>query len=125
MPPDDYQWVDSEAARIKISRPEMVRRAVSYARHHMPAVQPEPAGPQTEGQGHTMPRKKTGPPGPRIRRPHVTEAERKDLPAKITCPRCGREQWVGEDGNPRFHLRAARPGDPEYHELVPAMVACD
>jgi len=51
--------------------------------------------------------------------------DRKELPAKITCPRCGSDQWPDENGDPRYHLRAAVQGDPGWSEIVPVMVACE
>jgi hypothetical protein len=48
-----------------------------------------------------------------------------ELPAKVTCERCGRDQWPGEDGHPRYHLRAARPGDEMFNADVPTMTACE
>ena len=50
--------------------------------------------------------------------------ERKELPAKVTCPACGRDQWPDADGNPRYHERPARPGDPAYRAELPVMVGC-
>lgn len=50
--------------------------------------------------------------------------ERVGLPARVTCPRCGREQWTDADGNPRYHQRAARPGDVVYTEALPTMTEC-
>lgn len=50
--------------------------------------------------------------------------QRAELPAKVACPRCGRDQWPDENGNPRYHERAARPGDGGYSAEFPVMVAC-
>lgn len=47
------------------------------------------------------------------------------LPAKVTCAACGRDQWPDEDGNPRYHQRAARPGDDGYRVEVPTYVTCE
>ena len=51
--------------------------------------------------------------------------QRVELPAKVTCPACGRDQWPDEDGNPRYHERRAVPGDPEYRTDVPVMTGCE
>lgn len=51
--------------------------------------------------------------------------ERVTLPAMVTCAGCGRDQWPGEDGNPRYHQRAARPGDDGYRVDVPTYVTCE
>jgi len=51
--------------------------------------------------------------------------ERVELPAKVACPRCGVDQWPDEDGDPRYHLRAALPGDDGYSAEFPVMAECD
>jgi hypothetical protein len=51
--------------------------------------------------------------------------ERAALPARVTCLRCGVEQWPDADGDPRYHLRAARPADAGYRADMPTMVPCE
>jgi hypothetical protein len=125
---DDADWLVAEGKRLGITRSEVVRRAIRHYRAcEAPAepVKPKPTPKTEESQGDKMPKQSQRPPQIRTNRPRVTKAEKKDLPAKVACPRCGRDQWTDENGKPRYHLRAARPDEAEYNELVPTMVACD
>ena len=51
------------------------------------------------------------------------QVARVEIP-RTTCPGCQTEQWAAGDGQPRAHLRLARPGDPGFSDEVPTRVAC-
>lgn len=124
---DDLTWLAAEGKRLGVTRSEMIRRAIRHYRTcgapTEPAM-PQPTPTEESTQGDTMPKQSQRPPQIRTKRPHVTKAEKKELPAKVTCPRCGREQWPGENGEPAYHLRAARPGDADFRSDIPTMTEC-
>ena len=50
--------------------------------------------------------------------------QRVEIP-RVTCPRCGTEQYALPDGSPRPHLRPANPDEELYSDLVPVRVSCE
>jgi hypothetical protein len=57
-------------------------------------------------------------------RPAVQPAERAEL-RRVTCDRCGSEQWALPSGEARPHMRSTRPDEGGYDARVPTMTTCD
>lgn len=142
--PEDMSWLDAEAQRLRTSRSELVRRAVTHYRQtvELPATPPAPepvpvSGPapadtHTETEETPMPRpqktswntmaaaSKKG----KWTADRPMPPELKVRPAQALCPSCQTTQWADADGLPRPHLRPSRPGDPDWSDLVPTMSPC-
>lgn len=135
FPDDAAAWIEARSQSLGISRGEVVRRAVDEARAGAPGV--HALRPITQNLQETeMPKPReevvrrfngTVQPGRKKAKYDASNpmpAELRVEPKKTRCPRCQRDVWADESGQPRPHQRAATPMDDVYSDLVPTMTEC-
>jgi hypothetical protein len=132
----DRDWLMARATAEGISLGALVRRLISQYRA---TIDPTDTTQTTTPTENTVPRPKsadawntpvaakprTGKKGQRYSANNPMPLSARKTPEKTTCPACQQECWANSEGNPRPHLRDARPSDLGYSELVPTKVACD
>lgn len=127
--PGDADWLVTEATRLKITRSELVRRAIKSYRTNPPAGERAIQNPETKENPVPRAKKSTWnnqsvPKKTKFSKDNPMPPALRVQPPKTVCPRCGTSQWAGQDGLPRPHLRDAVPGDESYTPELVTMTEC-